>query len=417
MAYLAHTGTFDVENYGDLLFPLLLAKRLPGYEVRPVSPCGGNPVWSDCVSSAPLEGLLGSKCRGIIVGGGNIIHPNPSSLARYRKCGADIRGYADLWIGAALAAGKDVPVLWNACGVPRPIGTEFAEIAREALLRTDYLSVRDELSRKYLQNICPDLEIAVVPDSAWDLPSLWTADELDSTFAALTGGTPGDCGRHVAIHLNRRYTKDVGDIALGAIIDGLCDALDARPILVAIGPCHEDDVFARAITPYLSREPIILDRPQSLRQVCAAISRSDFYVGSSMHGYITAAAFGVPAVVVARKMIKFSGAVHRAGAPETLVRSWKKVPGAVRRIDRDALSATFLQSQKAASAELTAHWSAIASQIDRGSQMEATLWDPSALHAYRARFQDICTRQKTAGKLPTRKRIGQGLKGLFGVKY
>ena len=31
---IAHFGTFDVENYGDLLFPLLLERRLGGEEVE-----------------------------------------------------------------------------------------------------------------------------------------------------------------------------------------------------------------------------------------------------------------------------------------------------------------------------------------------------------------------------------------------
>ena len=54
---LAHFGTFDVENYGDLLFPLLLERRLSGLCDRfvHVSPRGGPPPWNDCVETIGFD--------------------------------------------------------------------------------------------------------------------------------------------------------------------------------------------------------------------------------------------------------------------------------------------------------------------------------------------------------------------------
>jgi hypothetical protein len=44
---IAHFGTFDVEHYGDLLFPLILERRLSDIyeEFVHASPVGGPPVW------------------------------------------------------------------------------------------------------------------------------------------------------------------------------------------------------------------------------------------------------------------------------------------------------------------------------------------------------------------------------------
>lgn len=389
MSYIAHTGTFDVENYGDLLFPLIARLHLPDQVMRAISPVGGGPVWSDCVPSEPIYALTGSACRGVVVGGGNIVHANRSSLVAYETGGVSATGYADLWIGAALAAGRDMPVVWNAPGVPKPIRPQHVTIARKALLRTNYLSVRDTLSKSYLLEVCSDVDIAVVPDSAWDIPALWSGRDLDEAFAALTSRQPGDRGRFVTIHLNRRYTRDIGDAGLAGVIDALCEMLDAMPILVAIGPCHGDDLFAREIAARLSKHPIVIDRPKSLRQVCAAISRSMLYCGSSMHGYITAASFGVPALLVANKMIKFAGAVERAGAPHTLVPSWKKVVSTGKSLDLAALSETFRRSQKAAAAELATHWRTIAEHLDKGDIDATAIWEPRAFTEYRTAFEAI----------------------------
>ncbi|MBE0455438.1 MAG: polysaccharide pyruvyl transferase family protein [Roseovarius sp.] len=392
MNSLIQTGTFDVENYGDLMFPLILQKKLPGYEVCHLSPCGGGPVWSDCVSSVKLQDHLGKPFDAVIIGGGNIIHPNRSDLSSYAACGVETRGYADLWIGATLSVTRDVPVLWNAPGVPRPIKPGFKPIVREALERADYISVRDEVSRKFLLDVCPGLDIAVVPDTVWDLPSIWTVEELDAEFVALTGGLSEASGPHISIHVNDRYAKDIDSKELAEVIDKLCREMQASAILVAIGPCHGDGSFARKIAGQMTAPTVLIDRPASLKQLCAAISRSDFYCGSSMHGYLTAAAFAVPALVVARKTVKFDGLVRQAGSPVTLVSSWNKVLSTFANIDRSKLSAVFSENQKVRSSELKAHWSEINEQLEPTLHAEHGAFGRAEFLEYHSRF-DKCLAQ------------------------
>lgn len=57
---LAHFGTFDIENYGDLLFPLVLAERLRHLteEIVSVSPLGGPAVWGGAPSTIAVEEML-----------------------------------------------------------------------------------------------------------------------------------------------------------------------------------------------------------------------------------------------------------------------------------------------------------------------------------------------------------------------
>jgi hypothetical protein len=63
MAVVAHFETFDVEKYGDLLFPPILERRLGmlGHRFMYVSPLDGSPVWNDCV---PTVAAGASHARG-----------------------------------------------------------------------------------------------------------------------------------------------------------------------------------------------------------------------------------------------------------------------------------------------------------------------------------------------------------------
>src|SRR5207244_4647045 len=68
---VAVCGTFDVQNFGDLLFPIVTARRLGDVDLVFVSPVGGPPVWNDTVETLPLPALLAdtSPFDGISLGG------------------------------------------------------------------------------------------------------------------------------------------------------------------------------------------------------------------------------------------------------------------------------------------------------------------------------------------------------------
>jgi hypothetical protein len=374
---LAQGGTFDVANYGDLLFPLILQRRLRGTPVVHFSPSGGPPVWSDCVTSHRFETLWDTPLSGIVIGGGNIIHPMPNKLPDYVRTRADLTGNGDLWICSALAAAGETPVIWNAPGVPDRFETEYVEIVRKALLRVDYLSVRDADSRECLAEIVPELQVEVVPDSAWDLPNLWTADELDTAFeAAMTriGGHPDV--PIVSIHVNARYMRGQTGDQVAAAIDRLASMVGGRPVLLAIGPCHGDDETALEIAARCSSSPLVVDRPRSLAEVAAIIRASRYYVGSSMHGYLTAAAFGVPAVLVASGKRKFDGLVRLTNAPETLTGGWSEALEVVERTSPGDLVERFRRASEEASVQLDRHW----------ERIEGMLRDRPTLPPNRAEF-------------------------------
>ncbi|SER92885.1 Polysaccharide pyruvyl transferase [Sphingobium sp. YR768] len=361
-------GTFDVLNYGDLLFPLLLRDRLGIAEedFRAFSPKGGPLPWNDTILALPIDQAPHSPADLHVIGGGNIIHANATPLADYAGSRFGGRGsYAALWLGAGLiAAQSGARLVWNAPGLPRPLPPGPVQALSNAVLDASLMvTVRDEKSREFLS--APEQQpVSVMPDTVLDLAAMWPAaslrDVAESAFARHGMTTPV---RWFALHVNDRYLD--GDEALQVRqIEELARTLDALPVLIAIGPCHGDDQLARRIGQMLSISALILDQPDSLKEIAGLIAHAVCYVGSSMHGLITALAYDKPALVIARPhMVKFDGFLTQLGMSDRLVTSWEAALG---RID---LLKPLGDSDRAAIAtarqRIAEHWATLRGLMDQ----------------------------------------------------
>src|SRR5207249_4250979 len=112
-------GTFDIENYGDLLFPLIAAAALkqrdPRIQVAPFSMNGkSGSAWPFRVET--LEEMISSlsTLAAMLIGGGQIVRFGrryPISVS------ANVDVPIAYWlVPAALAALMGKPVIWNAVG-------------------------------------------------------------------------------------------------------------------------------------------------------------------------------------------------------------------------------------------------------------------------------------------------------------
>jgi len=327
---IAQFGTFDVRNYGDLVFPLVLRHRLRDLATSFVhaSPAGGPPVWGDAVPSVRAAEVIADPrgVDGIVIGGGHLLHASPDTVYDPASLHAAL-AYPALWFGAAtLAARAEVPLAWNAPGAPRPLEPVAARLLAWSAGVSDYVSVRDRGSRRLLEEAGVTAAVHVVPDPALDVARLWTADEVAQAhadaFAARGRPVPE---RTLAVHLNARYL-DEGDDVVAARLDRLARQADATAVLLAIGPCHGDDALARRVAAHMAGAPLVVDQPRSLREVAALIGRAEAYVGSSLHGMVTACAFARPGLLVAGEtatgFAKFRGFLEQFGLEGWQVGSW-----------------------------------------------------------------------------------------------
>ncbi len=375
---VAIVGTFDVRNYGDLLFPLVAAHRLEawGMTLTAFSPAGGTTGWADAVPCGSMLELAAEadSYDGFLVGGGNIVHTESANLPDYPRQ-IERWAYPSLWLGAtALAAIANRPIVWNAPGVSRHFERDMLEhLIQPALSASEYVSVRDSSSRKMIDP-AETRDVHVVPDTVLDLPNLWPKESLEQTFTKLLE-RKGQCSsshRYFSIHAKLRSLLRSGPCSVARMIEAHSAKSGEIPILIAIGQCHDDQVAVRKIAHEMRSRFVLLDDPLGLKEIASAICYSVRYVGCSLHGYITAAAYGCRGRIVAQpELPKQMGFLSQIGRESDLALNWELAFESIL-IDEPPISIPV-----DVTARLDRHWERVA---------ESILCPRSGLHTARGRY-------------------------------
>ena len=335
-------GTFDVENYGDALFPRLarheLGRRLPGAHVRPFGLMGDrSPSRFD---SGPIELLgeptperlteLAESLDLVIVGAGEIIHLRDQEWAAYYPMPAEeaaaiapSRFFVD---GLGPELEEECPVVWHAVGIPADIEPRQGARFRRALEARPHVSVRDRTSLARLRAAGVVREVAVVPDPAVLLPRLLSPEMLGKRLRVLRHqGVFPPAERVLVVQGSRAHLPHVDPIA--AAVERVASRVDAVPLVVETGPCLGDGEFAGALAERL-RDARRLG-PAGIVDLTAAIAGSVGFVGVSMHGNIAALTYGVPQVVLGMNgESKLWGLAEAIGDPDVVVRAAEEIPDA-----------------------------------------------------------------------------------------
>ncbi|MFV0672995.1 glycosyltransferase [Variovorax sp. tm] len=286
---IAHFGAFDHDSYGDLIFPLLTEEFLGSeFEVVHVSPAGAKTNWRDAKNVISVEAAAArDDWSGILVGGGDIVQAGDWVPAQWRAS-IELRlgALASLWIGAGmLAARLGIPMAWNAPGVPGKIPAYFEAAAQFSISVSDYISVRDVNSRALISPLSSKT-VHVVPDTAVLLARIWPQREMErksgyfvSCASAADSEVRGDDITR-AIH------------ALASDRDGPGLATKELPLMSWQHSERVNSLDLRKLP--IEREDCL----HSLEYCAGIIASSDGYIGNSLHGFVTAVAYGRRAVLV-----------------------------------------------------------------------------------------------------------------------
>ncbi|HUL85344.1 MAG TPA: polysaccharide pyruvyl transferase family protein [Actinomycetota bacterium] len=298
-------GTFDLENFGDMLYPRIvrreLARRDPGIEVVPFSPIGyvGHNRFEEPgeTPAAPLgtwsAGRLAELAEQIdvlAIGGGDIVHDRDAGLASHYGLEPDElhRRRTHRFFCEGLA-GHGVPSAWFAVGVPFEPDVGLAERLRNAESSFSFLSVRDEGSKERLRAAGIEADIDVVPDPAFLVSRLVSAEEIAGRIERLRDGGSFPRGRRALLIQGTQPLRRSVD-AIAEQVTAIVREHEMEPVLVETGPLHGDDEFADALEARLP-EPRRLPADAGSDDLIAAIASCAAFIGSSLHGNIVAAAF------------------------------------------------------------------------------------------------------------------------------
>jgi lipopolysaccharide transport system ATP-binding protein len=283
-------GTFDVENYGDLLFPLIaqaaLARRDPRLKVRPFSVNSRDAAsWPFAVRATDELPEAMSSLSALLVGGGQIVRFDkgyPVPVAPH------VAVPIDYWlVPAVLAATAGRPVIWNAVGAwtESPEAPWFEPVVRAVFSASRFIGVRDVASRDHLARMAPEADIRLLPDTAFSLSRLWPLEQESANYV----------GWRRTLGIRKPHVVVQADSEMAGYQPLLESVLSSMPgtvaVVVPICWCHGDRAESfPAPSGGMVRSPAWLG-PRLLAEV---LGRAELVVASSLHACITGLSYGVP---------------------------------------------------------------------------------------------------------------------------
>jgi lipopolysaccharide transport system ATP-binding protein len=360
-------GTFDVENYGDLLFPLLaereLSERLGPINLHRFSYHSQTPPgWPYAVTSVTELPQMVSRLDGLLIGGGFIIRFDKDVAPGYEPPTSAIHHPTGYWLTPALIALQhDVPLVWNAPGLHCNEIPAWADpLMKPAFSLSRYIAVRDAPSQAVLAPFACGQSITVVPDTGFGISRLLT-DRPSSEFSRLRAAA-GLTDPYIIIQ------AALGLEAFLSFVKRYAHRLKGyRFLALPIGPTLGDHAtILDADLPGLVRLPT-WPPPLLLAEL---ISQAAAVVGHSYHLAITALAAGVPVFTAVDLSVgKYSALLDfetiypmpkgdEPDAERFVARLGKTPPSAAARTALDALAM---------------HWDQVASAIGQGSTTTQTV--------------------------------------------
>jgi Polysaccharide pyruvyl transferase len=306
-------GTFDVENFGDLLFPLLAHEELGNRLDRPelvlysYREKSGESWPYDVRSLVRLPDEI-DQLDLLVVGGGHLVRFDKEVAPGYEPPSTRIHHPTGYWLAPTLlAACYGVPVAWNAVSTSLDTPDWARGLLRHALEAAAYVSVRDEPSLAELLRVDPDATVELVPDSAFAAARLIPAERSVGfrKFCSSAGLVEPYVVVQPSPHLAGRARQ----------IDSLLQQAHAQGVAILelpISPCLGDEPGILGLT-VGTQWPTSWPDPLLLAEI---VSRAEAVVTRSLHLSIVALACGVP--------------VHRhRSAPDPKYRALDGFPGIV----------------------------------------------------------------------------------------
>jgi lipopolysaccharide transport system ATP-binding protein len=285
-------GTFDLGNFGDLLFPVLakqeLVRRLDDVELVPHSyRAMGASAWPYEVHSLAMLAEDLPEYDTLLVGGGHLVRFVDPYAPGYGPTDAGRHDPTGLWLEptmSALAAG--VRVVWSAIGVHGDTPAWALPLMRGLLDGIEDVTVRDVYSAELLSAAAPGTPVRIVPDTAFGAASL-VPDEPSSAWQAFQARLAGASG-YVVLQASpalRAFPEQVRVVLAAAERAGLA------VVEVPISPTLGDRCGLLELE---GADVLRIETLPDPGEMVEIIGRSEGVVAQSLHLSIVAASCGVP---------------------------------------------------------------------------------------------------------------------------
>lgn len=296
---IAHFGTFDIYSFGDTLFADALAMELPkriDCEITIFSKKACSKPYSPQVRVHSFEEFASlhkeKRFDVVLVGGGELFHYRDiqyfaNGKEEWYKAGMFWKSIIDMGYKEGL------PVYFCGIGVPYDFTPDQCEELVQYSEKVACIAARDEFSFQRLQAAgIPENKLMRTADMLWCMQQIFPDDVLEEHRRELCGRTGIDFTQpYIAVQYGT--TKDCKEIA--EQLEKLQKKLQLPVVLFTVNTCHEDRAGNRAIKQWADTLTLV-DEDLKREEIAAIIARAELFLGTSFHGNVTAALYGVPFV-------------------------------------------------------------------------------------------------------------------------
>ena len=302
---IAVCGTFNIENYGDVMFPEIFKKAMADrgldFELFLISP--GNTTDKTLAPGAKVYSIAEidnihkkNPLDFIIIGGGALIHYNKISV-KIADTGefSDYNIYDSWYTPIAFAVRHNIRVFFNLPQVPYNFPITVKKTTQAAFNLVEYISVRDEKSREYIEELYIEESeikptISVYPDSICSMPKLISAEYLSSIRNDIIPFEEKYC----VLQFNPQK-PETDDEDLLRVINRL-KTEGFRVVLLPLGYTHNDDAVLNEYNNKYGKPCYVIDKKLDIYEMASVLAGCSVYIGSSFHGAITAISYGKTAI-------------------------------------------------------------------------------------------------------------------------
>ena len=339
-------GMFDLDNYGDCLFPLIARHKLNerNIEVTAVSITGKPAKYKDALRSISREEArnLMRKNDVVLIGGGAVLHDQPLTFFEdSKKWGHEFNG-KELWIGAMQdARGRGAKVAFNAPGAIGRLKLSTKNEFRQLREREDYINTRERKGGLVLG----ESEAGLVPDTACD-PDLGSILRYGEKSKESSGT--------LLVCLRRRSFNGIQKKEAFETIQRLAKRMNLEIKLMPLSDSHQDEKTCEMIGKGIEMQVEIIN-PASLVEIYAEIRRAKLVLTSSLHAYITAVQCQTRVILVKRPAYhKFEECRSQLRGNDPDIKEWRDLD------DYELYSDVAMKQLGECEAKLNAHWNLIA---------------------------------------------------------
>lgn len=323
-------GAFDRYNYGDLLFPIIIEKQLKTYgdnlsfhfygiAESDLSALGGLPTQDIQAFYRRCDDLKAGKASVIVAGGEAVAVTWYSLLVALNKYVAFSRRYQHHLerlinlnkVAKRILKGRTAfpfvinsddfkavdHVVLNSLGGSEIDPALFAREKElgEKLRAVDYFSVRDEKTRERLA--AANIETTLFPDSAILMSKFFSPEVLAAKVSReVLAYVEEHKGKYLFFQINQNHAKGKEPL-IADQLNQIAEHYGVQVCLCPIGRAlnHNDHKALEDIRPLLNAGSTYFG-DSGIWDVMYLISQAACYIGTSLHGAITAMSYNVPYV-------------------------------------------------------------------------------------------------------------------------